>query len=64
MIITKDKQSRLKVKLDLPTRKTRQLFEGWERLKLIKFIDGQCACDYCELAREVLRNREKQLRFY
>jgi hypothetical protein len=63
-MITTVEKPRLQVKLELPTRKTRQLFEGWERLKLIRFIDGQCKCDYCELAREVLRNREKQLRFY
>jgi hypothetical protein len=64
MITTKDKQSRLEVKLTMPTQKTRKHFEGLERLELIKFIDGQCSCAYCNLAREVLRKRERQLRFY
>jgi hypothetical protein len=64
MIYINDKPLPLKIDVPMPTDKTRQVFEGWERSRLIRFIDGTCDCAYCELAREIIRNREKQLRFY
>ena len=63
-MITKQKQIRTKINVPEPTEKTKQLFKGWERIKLIRFIDGTCTCSYCELARQELRNREKQYRFF